>query len=97
MNKKLVIFAGIWAVIAIYFLAHVPDEPTRVMDAKVVALEDLDDRGNRLITVEFPDGSQLAIETTVPFFYKVGYTAHIAVHERYLFPDVYRIMSGSGT
>jgi hypothetical protein len=97
MTKYLLVFAVLLVGIVFSFLHHTPDDPVRFATGTIVALEDLDDRGNRLITVEFADGSQVAIETTVPFFYKAGYTAYVAVHERYLFSDVLRIVSESET
>lgn len=95
MKKRVILFTILWAAIVLFFLYHTPEHPARIETTKVVALEDLDDRGKRLITVEFETGYTVAIETYVPFFYKVGDTAFVATHERYVFPDVLRIVSSN--
>lgn len=97
MKKFTVLFVLVWAMIAVFFVTHVPDQPAYIATTTVTALEDIDDRGKRLITVEFEDGSQQAIETYVPFFYKVGDKAFVAIHTRYLLPDVFRLVSSSET
>lgn len=95
MRKITVVLVLVWAVFAAYFVLHVPEKPSHITITKVVALEDLDDRGKRLVTVEFEDGSRQAIETYAPFFYKVGDKAYVAVHTRYLLPDVHKLVSSS--
>jgi len=91
---SLVGFTGL--LLTIWFLWHTPEDSTRTLTGEVTALEDVpESRGLRRITVRFDNGSEHIIETLAPFFFKVGYKARVAVHERYLFPDVYRIISDS--
>jgi len=94
--KKISAFGLIWLLLTLWFLWHTPEDSARILTVEVIALEDVpESRGLRRITVRFEDGRERIIETLVPFFFKVGYKARVAVHERYLFPDVYRIISDS--
>ena len=94
--RKSLIFGLIWLLIVVWFLWHTPAEPSSIVSAEVVALEDVaNGNGLRRITVRFEDGTERTIKTLVPFFYKPGYKARVAVHERYVFADVYRFVSSS--
>ncbi|WP_417449421.1 hypothetical protein [Kordiimonas sp.] len=88
------LFAALLVVGAVWFAFRLPDAPTRVVSAEVIALED-GAEGWRTITVRFPDGRTRKIETLAPFFFKPGYTAKVGVFERYLLPDHYDIVAES--
>ena len=79
-------------VLAAWFTLRLPEVPTRVVTAEVVALED-GENGWRTITVKFGDGRIEHIETLAPFFFQPGYTAHVAIYERFLLPDHYDIVN----
>lgn len=86
---------GILAVLVImgaWFLTRMPDTPTRVVTAEVVALEDGED-GWRMITVRFEDDREQAIWTLTPFFYRPGDRAMVAVYDRILLPAHYDLIS----
>lgn len=78
-------------VLAAWFTLRLPEVPTRVVTAEVVALED-GENGWRTITVKFEDGRVERIETLAPFFFKPGYKARVGVYERLLLPDHYDIV-----
>ncbi len=71
-----------------------PSEPTKVVEAVVLSVEDTPEgNGWREIVVKLPDGRDVTIKTLAPFFYRVGYNAHVGVYERRIFPDVYDVVS----
>ena len=78
--------------LAAWFTLRLPEVPSRVVPAEVISLEDGED-GWRIITVKFKDGGVERIETLAPFFFKPGYTAYVAVYERFLLPDHHDIVS----
>ena len=85
-------FAALLVIGAVWFAFRLPEAPTRVMTAEVVALED-GVGGWRTITVRFENGRIEKIETLAPFFFKPGYKARVGVYERYLLPDHYDIVA----
>lgn len=71
-----------------------PQEPTTVIEAIVVSVEDAaEGNGWRDIVVKMPDGRDVPIKTLAPFFYRVGYRAHVGVYERRIFPDIYDVVA----
>lgn len=82
---------GLCAVILVILWSFVPkaSEPTMTINAEILALEDVAGAdGLRRIQVKLPDGEVVWIETLAPFFYRVGYTAKLAVYEP-VFSDPY--------
>lgn len=80
---KLKIIGSIAIAIGIFWLMpNKSTEPAMYIEAEILALEDVaGTAGLRRIQVKFPDGKIVWIETLVPFFYRVGYTAKLAVYE----------------
>lgn len=76
LGIALALFVGFW------FLGNKSSEPTMYIEAEILALEDVvGTAGLRRIQVKLPDGDIMWIETLAPFFYRVGYTAKLAVYE----------------
>lgn len=81
--------AGLW------YALIIPGEPSIIVQAEVLALEDVPDgNGLRRIQVRLPDGEEAWIVTLAPFFYKVGYTANVAIYEPLLGPPHYDVVAG---
>lgn len=88
-------FVGVTVIGLLLLLAYqTPSKPDRTIKVSIVSLEDIEDgNGLRHITVRMPDGDEVLIETLVPFFYKEGYEAKLAVYERFLFPDIHDLVA----
>lgn len=66
-----------------------PDTPSTILEAEVLSVEDAPEgNGWRLLTLRLPGGDEIEVKTLVPFFYRIGYRAHVGVFERRIFPDV---------
>jgi len=92
--KVAVAFGLTLLAVVVWLLGKTPAEPSYILQAEVLALYDVEgSHGLRGIIVKFPDGSERTIETLVPFFYKPGYSANVAVYERILFADLYQIVA----
>ncbi len=66
-----------------------PDTPGTILEAEVLSVEDAPEgNGWRVLLLRLPDGEEVAVKTLVPFFYRVGYRAHVGVFERRIFPDI---------
>lgn len=87
--KKELIFVVVLGFALIAFDYPRPDTPSRVLQAEVMSVEDAPEgNGWRLIGLKLPNGYEIRVKTLVPFFYRVGYTAHVGVYERRIFPDI---------
>jgi len=99
VKLKNIIYLGVaiaLAAVALNKLSERPAQPSRIVDAEVIALsEDAEILGLRHITLRFEDGSERTIETYAPFFYRIGYTAHVGIFERTLLDDIYDVVSGT--
>ncbi|MBO6504574.1 MAG: hypothetical protein JJ850_04225 [Kordiimonadaceae bacterium] len=88
MKRELLFVALIGLAVLAYDYPR-PDEPDQVVEAMVLSVEDAPEgNGWRLITVKLTSGHDITIKTLVPFFYRVGYIAHVGVYERRIFPDI---------
>ena len=77
-------------VIGFSFFVIVPEKHIGVIQVEVLALEDVvGGQGLRRIKVRMPDGKIVWIETLVPFFYKEGYSANLAVSRSFFGEETY--------
>lgn len=87
--KKELIFVFIIGLALLAFDYPRPSEPARVVEAMILSVEDAPEgNGWRLVTVKLTSGHEITIKTLVPFFYRVGYIAHVGVYERRIFPNI---------
>lgn len=87
--KKELIFVLVVGLALLAFDYPRPDEPSRVLEAEVLAVEDAPEgNGWRLIRLKLPNGHEITVRTLAPFFYRAGYRAHVGVYERRIFPDI---------
>ncbi len=92
--KRELIFVLLIGLAVLAFDYPRPDEPTRVVEAMVLSVEDAPEgNGWRLVTVKLTSGHEITIKTLVPFFYRVGYVAHVGVYERRIFPNIVDLVS----
>lgn len=92
--KKELIFVLIVGLVLLAFDYPRPDEPARVVEAMVLSVEDAPEgNGWREIELKLTTGHEITVKTLVPFFYRVGYVAHVGVYERRIFPDIVDMVS----
>lgn len=92
--KRELIFVLLIGLAVLAFDYPRPDEPTRVVEAMVLSVEDAPEgNGWRLVTVKLTSGHEITIKTLVPFFYRVGYIAHVGVYERRIFSNIVDLVS----
>ena len=71
-----------------------PQDPAEVVEAVVLSVEDAEEgNGWRNIVVKMPDDRDVTIKTLAPFFYRVGYRAHVGIYKRRIFPDIYDVVA----
>ena len=93
MKRELIFVLLIGAVVLAFDYPR-PQEPAEVIEAVVLSVEDAEEgNGWRHIVVKMPDDSNLTIRTLAPFFYRVGYRAHVGKYKRRIFPDVYDVVA----
>ena len=71
---------GVVLMLALWALNYKSSEPTMILNAEILALEDVaGTAGLRRLQIKLPDGNVIWIETLAPFFYRVGYNARLEV------------------
>lgn len=92
--KRELLFVALIGLALLAFDYPRPSEPARVVEAMVMSVEDAPEgNGWRNITVKLTSGHEITIKTLVPFFYRVGYIAHVGVYERRIFPNIVDLVS----
>ena len=88
------IFAAVIVALLMLFDYRVPSGASQIVEVTIISVADAPQgNGWRRIVVKMPDGSERAIETLVPFYYKPGYGAHVGIYPRIFFADIYDFVS----